>query len=45
MALTDGVVNQDIPRLPNRRRPPGTLPFEPNPAFRPRAIPSARFPR
>ena len=44
MALTDGVVNQDIPRLPNRRRRPGTLPFEPNPDFRPRAIPSARFP-
>ena len=45
MALTDGVVNQDIAALPNRRRPPGTLPFGQNPAFRPRAIPSARFPR
>ena len=43
MALTEGVVNQDIARLPNLRRPAGTLPFEPNPGFRPRAIASARF--
>ena len=43
MALTDGVVNQDIPRLANRHRRPGTLPFDPNPDFRSRALPSARF--
>ena len=43
MALTDGVVNQDIPRLANRHRRPGTLPFDPNPDFRARAVPSARF--
>lgn len=45
MALTDGAVNQDIPRLANRHRPRGTLPFDENPSFTPRAIPSARFPR
>jgi microcystin degradation protein MlrC len=45
MALTDGVVNQDIPRLANRHRRPGTLPFEANPGFVPRAVLSARFPR
>jgi microcystin degradation protein MlrC len=45
MALTDGVVNQDIASLPNHRRAPGTLPFAPNPDFRPKAILSARFPR
>ena len=45
MALTDGAVNQDIARLPNRRRRKGTLPFEPTADFSPRAIPSARFPR
>jgi microcystin degradation protein MlrC len=44
MALTDGVVSQDIPALPNRRRRKGTLPFEPNTDFRPRAVASARFP-
>lgn len=43
MALTDGVVNQDIARLANRHRPPGTLPFEASPGFRPRAVASARF--
>ncbi|HMQ92040.1 MAG TPA: M81 family metallopeptidase [Amaricoccus sp.] len=45
MALTEGVVNQDIAGLPNLHRAPGTLPFEPNPGFRPRAIASARFGR
>ncbi|SEN48355.1 Microcystin degradation protein MlrC, contains DUF1485 domain [Loktanella fryxellensis] len=43
MALTEGVVNQDIPRLPNRHRAPGTLPFEANPDYRPDPQPSARF--
>jgi hypothetical protein len=45
MALTDGVVNQDIPRLANLHRRPGTLPFDENPGFIPKAILSARFPR
>ncbi len=45
MALTDGVVNQDIARLGNRHRAPGTLPFQPNPGYRPRAVASARFGR
>jgi microcystin degradation protein MlrC len=43
MALTDGVVNQDIPRLANLHRGPGTIPWGGNPGFRPRAEPSARF--
>lgn len=43
MALTDGVVSQDIPRLANHHRAPGTLPWDDNPGFRPRAEPSARF--
>lgn len=43
MALTEGVVNQDIPRLENRHRPPGTRPFAPRDQFTPRAQPSARF--
>ena len=43
MALTDGVVNQDIARLANLHRRPGTLPFGPNPEFRPQAVASARF--
>ncbi|HQU70007.1 MAG TPA: M81 family metallopeptidase [Albidovulum sp.] len=43
MALTDGVVNQDIPRLANLHRAPGTIPWDGNPGFRPRAEPSARF--
>ncbi|MBS0564019.1 MAG: M81 family metallopeptidase [Proteobacteria bacterium] len=43
MALTDGVVNQDIPRLPNRHRAPGTLPWDQRPDFRPAPQPSARF--
>lgn len=43
MALSDGVVNQDIPRLANLHRAKGTLPWEENPGFVPRAKPSARF--
>ncbi len=43
MALTEGAVNQDIARLENRHRPPGTWPFEPRDDFTPRAQPSARF--
>ncbi|MEO5613733.1 MAG: M81 family metallopeptidase [Cypionkella sp.] len=44
MALTDGVVNQDIPRLANLHRAKGTLPFEPRTDFTPEAQYSARFP-
>jgi microcystin degradation protein MlrC len=43
MALTDGVVNQDIPRLTNLHRPGGTLPFEPRKNFTPVGLPSARL--
>lgn len=43
MALTEGVVNQDIARLPNLHRPAGTLPWAENPGYRPLAQPSARF--
>jgi microcystin degradation protein MlrC len=43
MALTDGVVNQDIPRLSNHHRPPGTWPFEDRASFTPEPQPSARF--
>ena len=35
MALTDGVVNQDIASLPNRHRRPGTLPFDAEPGLPP----------
>jgi len=45
MALTDGVVNQDIARLPNLHRPRGTLPFEADAGFAPAPQPSARFAR
>lgn len=45
MALTDGVVNQDIPRLTNLHRAPGTLPWGPEQPYTPAAQPSARFPR
>ncbi|MBI1172308.1 microcystin degradation protein MlrC [bacterium] len=44
MALTDGVVNQDIPRLANLHRAPGTLPFDPRPDFVAEVQISARFP-
>jgi microcystin degradation protein MlrC len=43
MALTDGVVNQDIPRLTNLHRPAGTMPFEPRKSFTPVGLPSARL--
>jgi microcystin degradation protein MlrC len=43
MALTDGVVNQDIPRLTNLHRAKGTLPFAPDHDFTPEPQPSARF--
>ncbi|MBA4489230.1 M81 family metallopeptidase [Paracoccus sp. S1E-3] len=43
MALTDGAVNQDIPRLENLHRPPGTWPFDAEARFSPRAESSARF--
>ncbi|MBH1973543.1 MAG: M81 family metallopeptidase [Rhodobacteraceae bacterium] len=42
MALTDGVVNQDIPRLANLHRPKGTLPFDPRTEFTPEPQFSAR---
>ncbi|MGL4282014.1 MAG: M81 family metallopeptidase, partial [Albidovulum sp.] len=43
MALTGGVVNQNIPRLANLHRAGGTLPWDANPSYRPKAEPSARF--
>jgi microcystin degradation protein MlrC len=42
MALSDGVVNQDIPRLANKHRAKGTLPFDPREDFTPEPQPSAR---
>ncbi len=45
MALTEGVVSQDIPRLANLHRPPGTLPFSPNPDYQPEPYVSKRFGR
>ncbi|KJZ18478.1 M81 family metallopeptidase [Loktanella sp. S4079] len=43
MALTDGVVNQDIPKLANTHRTKGVLPFETPRDFTPVAQSSARF--
>ena len=43
--LTEGVVSQDIPRLANLHRPPGTLPFSPNPDYQPEPYVSKRFGR
>lgn len=43
MALTDGVVNQDIPRLENLRRRSGIYPFEPGARFTPHVRRSARI--
>lgn len=45
MALTDGVVNQDIARLPNLHRPQAALPYDAQIDFTPLPLPSARFPR
>lgn len=45
MALSDGVVNQDIPRLANQHRAKGTLPWDENRGFTPAARPSVRFDR
>lgn len=44
MALSDGVVNQDIPRLTNLHRARGTVPFEARAEFEPAPQVSARFP-
>lgn len=43
MALTDGVVNQDIPKLGNSHRAKGTLPFDPRDSYTPEPQPSVRF--
>ncbi|PRY76853.1 microcystin degradation protein MlrC [Yoonia maritima] len=43
MALTDGVVNQDIARLANINRAEGTLPFDQRDSFTPSPQASARF--
>lgn len=43
MALTDGVVNQDIERLANHHRPQKTYPFDKNLAYVPEARLSARW--
>ena len=42
MALTEGVVNQDIPNIANHHRPKGTLPWDQNPDFTLKAEFSAR---
>ncbi|MBB95439.1 MAG: microcystin degradation protein MlrC [Rhodobacteraceae bacterium] len=44
MALTDGVVNQDIPRLANDHRAPGLYPWHPDATFVPAPVRSARAP-
>ena len=43
MALTDGVVNQDIPKLANLHRAAGTVPWAESPGFAPDPQPSVRF--
>ncbi len=43
MALTEGVVNQDIPRLTNLHRAAGTVPFDAREKFTPTPQPSTRF--
>ncbi len=43
MALTDGSVNQDIANLPNHRRRLRRLPYDPDAAFAPKGLASARF--
>ncbi|MBE9637347.1 M81 family metallopeptidase [Salipiger mangrovisoli] len=42
MALTDGVVNQDIPRLASQHRAPGIYPWDQHAAFTPAPARSAR---
>ena len=42
MALTDGVVNQDIPRLASEHRAPGIYPWEAEASFTPAPVRSAR---
>ncbi len=42
MALTDGVVNQDIPRLESRHRAPGIYPWDMEATFTPAPARSAR---
>ncbi|WP_172293718.1 M81 family metallopeptidase [Pseudoruegeria sp. HB172150] len=44
MALTDGVVNQDIPRLESRNRATGIYPWAPDATFTPAPVRSARAP-
>jgi microcystin degradation protein MlrC len=44
MALTEGVVSQDIARLPNRLRRPGLYPWDPDARFTPAPRRSARAP-
>jgi microcystin degradation protein MlrC len=43
MALTDGVINQDIEQLPNERRPSPTYPFDKHFTYSPTARLSARW--
>ncbi len=43
MALTDGVINQDIAALPNRRRVRPTYPFDENFAYSPQVCFSTRW--
>ncbi len=45
MALTDGVINQDIEKLPNTRRKAPTYPFRKDFDFAAQALPSARWKR
>jgi microcystin degradation protein MlrC len=45
MALTDGVINQDIERLPNLRRHQPSYPFQKDFAYTPVAQPSKRWNR
>ena len=42
MALTEGVVNQDIPQLASLHRAPGIYPWEPDATFTPAPVRSAR---
>ena len=44
MALSPGVVDQDVARLPRRRPGRPTYPFDPEAAWRPEPVPSRRAP-